>query len=266
MYWGVPPGACGSEGAPRLEGLARPRSGDRHPESRTDQDIGRLDVQVHSPRIVNRLHPAADLSDHPQGDIDVQRRVKRKPSLQTGARDVLHHEVRRAVMLAEGVDGHHILVSQARHRSRLAQKTNLEVRHGPDLRTDQLDRDIALQRFVERKRHLSHRPLAQHRRDPVLALEQHAGQDPHLRRRCLTTHRPVPIGHGGSHVLGRALQTGSCAGLCPGLCRLSWLRHLRDLPGQPLGGTTRSSTRPQPSGDGRRWGESPLWLMALLFV
>jgi hypothetical protein len=154
-------------GAEHLAGLGETGAGDGPGDAEVgepripvgvDDDVGRLDVPVHDPRVVRRLERHGDLGEDaarllrgdgaPVGDERGQR----------AALDELHDEVGGVALLAEVVDRHDVGVLQAGAVDRLGAEAFEERLLLGRLRTEHLHGDRPLELLVDRVPDLAHAP------------------------------------------------------------------------------------------------------------
>jgi hypothetical protein len=130
-----------------------------------EQDVGGLDVAVHQPDGVRGVQRGADLRADRGDAVGRQQAVARQQPLEVDALDVAHHEVEVAVLLAGGVDRHHVRVVDRRGHPRLALEPLAEAGVARAVRGDQLDRDRPPQRQLRRAVHDAHAAAAGDRLD-----------------------------------------------------------------------------------------------------
>src|SRR5450432_2663663 len=88
------------------------------------------------------------------------------------APEELHHEIEDAVVaLAEVVDVDDVGLVEAAREARLAQEPLRDRAHGRELRMDDLDRDLAIDRHLPRAVHRAHPAFAEHRTELVAMIE-----------------------------------------------------------------------------------------------
>jgi hypothetical protein len=93
-----------------------------------DQDVRRLDIAMHQPRLVGAIQCRRNLFDH----RDRIRRAEPAPvcghvGAQIAALDQPHVDIKSTVDLTEAVDGHHVRIVEARRRACLAAEAFLKV-------------------------------------------------------------------------------------------------------------------------------------------
>lgn len=102
-------------------------------------------------------------------------------------------------MLAEGVDGEHVGMREARHRARLLREEVVHVREAHHRRLDELDGDATLQSLVQRSRDDAHAADTEHALDAIGPTDQRPERDADVReriarsaqRRRFSSYRPV---------------------------------------------------------------------------
>ena len=135
--------------------------GHDRPAVLVDHDVRRFDVPVNDMLLVSVGERAGDLrEDHLRhGQIDAT--LLRDHGLERAALDELHDEVDHRLRLFDRVDLDDVRVAQARGRLRLALEARYHARARHELRQHGLDRDLAVQREVEREIHGRHATTAE---------------------------------------------------------------------------------------------------------
>jgi hypothetical protein len=142
-------------------GLGDTEVGDLQPVAAVDnQDVARFDVAVQDPGRMRDLEGGEHVVDH--GADPVGRHRSGGHHIGQGvARQPLHHDERRAVLVAEVVDGHHAGMVQPRRGSRLHLEPREHVGLRPQPRVQQLHRDRTAQTGVPAVADLCHPAAAQ---------------------------------------------------------------------------------------------------------
>jgi hypothetical protein len=123
-----------------------------------DQNVGRLEVAMHQPRIVCRGETATGL-DERSDDLRRRARCARQPVGQRSTTDEFHRDERVAVLDADVVDPDHVGVGEPGHDLALAtQGGGLRL----TARAQHLDRDGPFELGIERFEHDPHPASADH--------------------------------------------------------------------------------------------------------
>ncbi len=133
-----------------------------------DQDVSRLDVPVNQPHVVGGGQAQGDLPADLHHIHRLQRARPIEPLLEGFAGDELHHQVGQRLLL-DRIHLDDVLVPDLGRRPGLAQKPLAGGGSGGDLRGQHLDRDHAVQRFVERAEHDAEPALAEHFENLVMS-------------------------------------------------------------------------------------------------
>ncbi len=116
---------------------------------RGELHVGRLEVAVDHAGLVRRLERGRDL----QGEVQrllAGKRAARQPLLQVLAVDELHRQERRAVRLVDAVDPGDVRVVQRREQLGLALEARQPLGVAGERLGQDLDRDVAVERRVDR--------------------------------------------------------------------------------------------------------------------
>jgi hypothetical protein len=107
-----------------------------------DENVGRLDVPVHDPRAVRHLERVRDL--HAELDHPLRReRLACDSFLERPTLHQLHDDERRAILLAEVVDGANVRVVERRGGARLAHEAIERLPVVRQLHWEELHRVVA---------------------------------------------------------------------------------------------------------------------------
>ena len=126
------------------------------------QDVVGLDVAVHEAFLVRVIERGRDLADHAQRERDRPRiavLVQDRP-----AAEIFHRDVVVVAGAADVVDADDVAMVQLRDDFRFAQEALAEIRIGEQRRRHDLQRDLAIDRFLHREidgRHAASAELAQ---------------------------------------------------------------------------------------------------------
>ena len=184
-----------------------------------DQHVLRLDVAVDDVARVRGAERARDLDrvGHRLGDREPS--VAPDPLLQRLALDVLEHDVRPAAVVLAGIDHpDDVGMGELRHRPRLAAEALELIGVARHLAVHQLDRDLALERLVERAVDGRHAPGPDPGLKPVAAVEGGAEQRAHVislfcatspLRMAITTRIPYPSSSTPPDAPGDPATTGA---------------------------------------------------------
>ena len=142
---------------------------DLHPPATVNEhDVGRLDVPVDHTLKVRRLKPLGDLHADPQHLPRIELGARLDPYLERATDEALHYQVRQAVLLVDRVNRDDIDVADRRSRAGLAQEPSPRPIAVGLKRTDQLDRDDAIELRVEALEHDPHPAAAEDAEDLVM--------------------------------------------------------------------------------------------------
>jgi hypothetical protein len=198
-------------------GVADPRSGPGQPEvsdldriAVAEQDVLRLDVPVHDPRLVG----GSQAAEHPADDVE--RLARAEPAAlaqqfpQRPAGDVLHDQVQQASVGTLVVDGDHVRAGQPRHRPRLAGKAPDEFRIVGQLRVSDLERHRTIQLGVGAQVDRGHAAAGDPGAHPVPTVEQlarvEAGKGGIHREKCKGRY---PCAGSYRHLRGHMIADGN---------------------------------------------------------
>src|SRR5262249_35463179 len=137
-----------------------------------EQQVRRLDVAMHHAGVVRVLQRVAQLGHEPRQLGEAHRRVLPPVLLEVLPRGVLHHDERRARVLAVVVDRHDAGVVEPAGRHRLVAEARAHVRGHPlveEVVADEFDGHVTIECRVQCQVHHPHCALAQRADDPVLA-------------------------------------------------------------------------------------------------
>ncbi len=150
---------------------------DRDAEGCIDEEIRRLQVAMDRAGRVDGFDAKARLLEDPHGFAEVRKRAFRprpEPLIDGPAFDVLHDEVRRAFVLAEGEHGEHVAMTDPRHGPRFVVEERAHLREREELGLDELDRDLAVEPLVDGERDRAHAAHPERALDTVLVVDQRA--------------------------------------------------------------------------------------------
>ncbi len=131
-----------------------------------EQDVSRLDVAVDESARVCRVERSGSLLGDPDRTSRLQWAIA-KQLLQVGAVDEPHGQVELAVDLAGVVDGDDVRMLERCREPRLAQEALAERAVRGELRREQLQRDVAVEREIVRAVDDAHPTAPDDRLDPV---------------------------------------------------------------------------------------------------
>ena len=153
----------------------------RDAQVRVDEEVRRLQIAMHRARRVDGVDPEACLVEDAQRLLDVGRAVAAlEPLLDGGSVDVLHDEVRRALVLAERVHREDVRVRDARHGAGLDGEELAQVLVSEELGTNELDGDIAIEAVVVGERHDPHSAGAERTHDAIRVGDHGPAREPQL--------------------------------------------------------------------------------------
>ena len=161
--------------------LGDPEVGDLHAPVRAHQHVLGLEVPVHDPGLLGGRQPRQHALEHAR-DLRQVELADERP--QRPALDVLHRQVRDALVLEVLVDRDHVRVGERARQPRLAQEALGVRRVLPAERAQLLERDQPLQVGLAREMHDRHAALAQDAQHLVAADRQRhfvVGRDVHNR-------------------------------------------------------------------------------------
>ena len=191
MYSGVPSTVLRVVSPAESATRASPKSHRRTSSAagiRPDEDVLRLDVPVNDAGPVRRFQRAAELRRQPPHLRRRQRPAARQPVGEVAARVQLHHQEEELPVLDDVVDPDHVRVLDPPDDLRLAHETSGDDRIAPEIRVQQLHRDLDPPRLVARREHPRDAPLPERAKHPIPPVEQHGERlDPDFRR--LPHHR-----------------------------------------------------------------------------
>ena len=136
-----------------------------------DQHVLGLDVAVHDARVVGRRQRGQHRREQVQRPRRRQRRLLADHVTQRAARDVLHREEQRAVVVALVEDGHHVRMRQLRGGPGLGHEPAAELGVVAQPEVHHLERDDPVQPHVERLVDGRHAALGDARTHPVPPVE-----------------------------------------------------------------------------------------------
>jgi hypothetical protein len=136
-----------------------------------------LDVAVDDPVLVRVGEPREQLQHERQRGARVGPHARLDPVLQVRALQQLERHERGAFVLAELVDDHDVRVLELGRGARLAQEAGAVVR-AAEPRRHHLERDLALERRVERAVDGAHRAVADLAQDRVASDALRVGHGP----------------------------------------------------------------------------------------
>ncbi len=171
--------AAGAERGCRVaEVAAQPEVGKIDMPVLVEQHVRRLHVAMHETTGVSGVERARDLLHDPNGPGRLERPAAQH-DLQVAAHDEAHHDVELPVDLARVVDRHHVRMLQRRSHPRLRQKPLPKRDVLGEMRRQQLQRHIPVEREIMGPIDHTHPATSQQRLQPI------AGQlRPHTRVRC----------------------------------------------------------------------------------
>jgi hypothetical protein len=176
---------------------------------------------MHEAGGVRRLEAPTGLDQHGEHRLPCPRRSV-EPGAKRAALDVLHHDVRRVVVLLDVVDRHEVRMAELRHRLGLAHDAGraCAVRRTA---LEQLERDLAVKSGIVRSQHAAHAARAG-------LLDHHVPTQPRRqrgsRRRAADLHRRVVVacGRGRAHPQ-RTIIARTCIGAGEVVCIRSSCRR-----------------------------------------
>ena len=193
--------------------------------ARRDQDVGGLDVAVHEPAGVGGVERGTDLGD----DVRRPQRIERRERTQIGPVDEPHREVQQPVLLTRLEHRQHVGMIDRRRQPRLGDEPLAEPRLTRALRRDELQRDRAPERFLDRLVDDAH-PAASH-----LPQDAVPGDD----RPDLDQRPPTPRAAAAAPTrAASAAKASSIRGIVPAVARSS----------SALSSSPRTAIRPRRNG------------------
>ncbi len=175
-----------------------------HLPLRRDQDVARLDVAVHDPRLVRGGQRCCGLRDQRRRGVGGERAAAAHQLGEVLRLDVLHHQPVLAGLLHQVEDHHHVLVVEPRRHLRLAAHPVEVGVGGAGQGADALGGDPPPQEDVLGQPHLAHAAA------PDLALETvAAGNGGHTARLGAAVTAGLPLGDTAPGI--------SCRGLSPSI-------------------------------------------------
>ena len=148
---------------------------------RAQEDVVGLQIAVDDAVSVRR-RDAAHGRQHDRDRLDEIHRARPLHALgERLARQQLHDQARRALVLDDVEDRHDVGVIDAPGRERLATEAREHLRAGGERREDPLERDVAVGADVDRRVHFGHAAGAEQALDPVL-VGHHLADRQRLRR------------------------------------------------------------------------------------
>ena len=121
-----------------------------------DQDVGGLDVPVDEAARMGGIEGVSDTRQEAHDPAWSEGPLAADEGIEVGAFDVAHGQEQLAVGLAGFEDGHDIGVVDRRGKARFGQEPGTELGVGGDLRGQQLERHLALERFLCRQPDRAH--------------------------------------------------------------------------------------------------------------
>ena len=159
--------AAGAErGCGVAEVAAQPEVGQVDVAVLVEQHVRGLHVTVHQSTGVSGVEGARDLLHDPDGPGGLERPAAQH-DLQVAADDEAHHDVQLPVDLARVVDRHHVRMLQRRRHPRLRQKPLPERHVLGEMRRQQLQRHITIERQITRPIDNPHPTPTQQRLQPI---------------------------------------------------------------------------------------------------
>ncbi len=134
----------------------------------SDEDVVGLDISMHEPCGVRGGEPACSLRDHAK---ELGFRALHRPFAQRAPSQVLHHEIARLAVATDLVHGDDVRMIQASERFRFANEALVIIGL-----VQQLDRDLPVERAIEREVHAAHATATERPANLVVA-EQAPGCD-----------------------------------------------------------------------------------------
>src|SRR5581483_9201797 len=136
-----------------------------------NQHILRFDIAMDDTALVGVVQRPRHLERIVSGAPGIKRLLVKELIAQRPTADVLHHQIREMIDLAEVIDRHDIVMFQARNELRLALKAGLEIGVviTVPVRSDNLNGDVAAQASMVSFINACHSTFAQPRLDQVCA-------------------------------------------------------------------------------------------------
>ena len=179
------PSTAQGQGRLSVEVPRQPEIGDLGRAVGGEQDVGRLQIAVHDPALVGRLHGLGQRGQQ-RGRLAGRLRRARQGLGQAAPLDELHGEVRPALVVAHVVDLDDVRVPQARHRLRFALEPRPLVRPGVGAGEQHLEGDEAVEPQVPGLVDDAHAPAAEQ------GLHLIAGDPRQVGARCRARRRDCP--------------------------------------------------------------------------
>ncbi len=201
------------------------------------EDVCGLEIAMHDPERVRFGDRVARLEDVFGDEMSGERTRAGELGSEVVPLEVLHDDVRRAVVERARVEhAADVLAPQLHRRARLALESGACVRIRERARKHQLDGDALIQIEVGGGHHHSHAASAEHALDAVLATEQIAGADPRLLHSWIVSLFARELDSDGSRAQGARRFSMRGKGMVSRTC------------GRPqIHDTVRSMPRPKPA-------------------
>ncbi len=194
-----PDDGAGLRHARLLGGLGHAEVGDVDPIRGVEHDVLRLQVAMDDALIVGGLEALGGLAEDPQQSLDRELALLLQDRREVPSVDELHRQELDAVALSEVEDAQHVRVGDAAGELDLALEALEGVGVVGDVRTNQLESDVAVEPLVMDQVDRTHASHAQQALDPVPVADLETGRQDDGGDAALRLVGPLPERRRPSH-------------------------------------------------------------------